>query len=124
MWWGVGQLLQLCHVKGTFKWENVCWLSWQAPSDRYEHQQEGMALVIKTQEILFSTADNIHSILINAKSQVMLQLVNPITLSTLETTLYVDRLQSNHTPGDVIVGDMEWSRSHAKEPIRWHHEWI
>ena len=47
--------------------------------DRYEHQ-EGDGLVIKAQEILFSTIDNIHSTPINAKAQVVLELVSPITL--------------------------------------------
>ena len=34
-------------------------LSWQTPIDRDEHQEEGMKLVIKEQEISFSTADNV-----------------------------------------------------------------
>ena len=46
--------------------------------DKYEHQEEGMMLVIK--DISFSTIDNVHSIHINAKDQVVLELVNPITL--------------------------------------------
>ena len=58
-------------VQGTIKWGNVCWLSWQAPIDKYEHREEGMTVVIKAQEILFS---------INAKAQVLLELVNPITI--------------------------------------------
>ena len=58
---------------------NVCWLSWQTPIDKYEHQ-EGMTLVIKAQEVFFSTIGNIQSTPINTKSQVVLELVNPITL--------------------------------------------
>ena len=62
-----------------FMWRNVCWLSWQPPVDKYEYREEGMTLVIKEQGILFSTIDNIHSTPINAKAQVVLELVNPIT---------------------------------------------
>ena len=40
-----------CQVQGTIKWGNVCLLSWQAPVDEYEHQEEGMNFVIKAQEI-------------------------------------------------------------------------
>ena len=58
---------------------NIYWLSWQAPIDKYECQ-EGTTLVIKVQEILFSTINNIPSTLINAKGQIVLELVNPITL--------------------------------------------
>ena len=72
-------ILQLCQMQGTINRGNVCWLSWQAAVDKYEHQ-EGITLVIKAQEILFSTIDNIHSAHINAKAQVVLELVNPITL--------------------------------------------
>ena len=39
-----------------------------------------MMLVMKAQEILFSTINNIHSTLINGKTQLVLELVNPITL--------------------------------------------
>ena len=39
--------------------------------------------MIKAQEVLFSTIDNIPSISINTKSQVVLEVVNPITLRTL-----------------------------------------
>ena len=39
-----------------------------------------MVLVIKAQEVFFSTIDNVHSTPINAKSQVVLELVSPITL--------------------------------------------
>ena len=46
----------------------------------YEHHEEGMTLVIKAQEVNFSTTGNIHSTPINAKSQVSLELVSPITL--------------------------------------------
>ena len=51
IWRGVGRLLQLCQVQGSMKWGNICWLSWQTPVDRYEHQEEGMTLVIKAQEV-------------------------------------------------------------------------
>ena len=61
---------------------NVCGLPWQTPIDIYEHQ-EWMTLVIKAQEVSFSTIDNVHSTPINAKDQVVLELVNPITLRTL-----------------------------------------
>ena len=47
------------------QWGNVCWLSWQTLVDRYEHQEEGMTLVIKAQEVFFSTIDNVHSTPIN-----------------------------------------------------------
>ena len=60
---------------------NVCWISWQAPIDN-EYQEEGMTLVIKAQEISFCSIDNICSTPINAKAQVVLELVNPITLWT------------------------------------------
>ena len=66
---GGGRLLQLCQVQGTIKWGNVCWLSWHAPIDRYEYQEEGITLVIKAQEISFSTSYNIYSTFINAKAQ-------------------------------------------------------
>ena len=79
IWQGVDHLLQLCQVQGIIKWGNICWLSLQSPVDKYEHQEEGMTLVIKEQEILFSTIDNIHSTHINAKAQVVLELVSPIT---------------------------------------------
>ena len=39
-----------------------------------------MTLVIKAQEILFSTIDNMHSSPINATTQVVLELVSLITL--------------------------------------------
>ena len=39
-----------------------------------------MTLVIKAQEVSFSTIDNIHSTPTNGKSQVVLELVSPITL--------------------------------------------
>ena len=80
IWQGVGRLLQLCQVQGPIKWENICWLSWQTPIDKYEHPEEGMTLVIKAQEVSFSTIGNIHSTPTNAKSQVVLELVSPITL--------------------------------------------
>ena len=42
-----------------------------------------MMLVINSQQVSFSTIDNVHSTPINAKDQVVLELVNPITLWTL-----------------------------------------
>ena len=67
---------------------NVCWLSWQAPIDRYEHKEEGMTLVIKAQRMSFSTINNIHLTPINAKAQVVLELLIPKHQGTsLETTL-------------------------------------
>ena len=50
------------------------------PSCKYEHQEEGMTLVIKAQEVFFSTIDNVHSTPLNDKSQVVLELVSTITL--------------------------------------------
>ena len=51
-----------------------------AQVDRYEHQEEGMTLVLKAQEFFFSTINNIHLTPISVKSQVVLDLVSPITL--------------------------------------------
>ena len=39
-----------------------------------------MNLVIKAQEVIFSTIGNVHSTPLNDKSQVVLELVSPITL--------------------------------------------
>ena len=102
----VGRLLQLCQVQGTLKWGTVCWLSWEALIDRYKHQ-ERITLVIKKQEISFSTIDNIHSTPINAKAQVVLELVNPITLWALwkQHCRLLGLLQSNRAPCGVIAGD-------------------
>ena len=67
---------------------NVCWLSWQALVDEYEHQEEGMTLVIKAQEISFSTTNNIHSTPINAKVSSRVGICQPNnTMGYLETTL-------------------------------------
>ena len=74
-------------VQGSIKWENVCWLSKQAPIDRYEHHQEGISLVIKAREISFFTTNNVHSTHINANDQVVMELVNPNTMDYLEITL-------------------------------------
>ena len=43
-------------------------------------KEEGMALMLRAQDILFSTTDNIHSTPITAKAQVVLELNNPIIL--------------------------------------------
>ena len=80
IWWKVGCLLRLCQVQDTIRWGNICWLSWQTTVDRYEHQDEGMTLVIKAQEVSFSTIGNVHLTPLNDKSQVVLELVSPITL--------------------------------------------
>ena len=72
--------MQLCQVQDTIKLGNVCWLSWQALVDKYEHQKEGMNLVIKAKEVFLFIIDNIHSSSINVESRVVLELVNPITL--------------------------------------------
>ena len=45
----------------------------------YEHHEEGMTLVIKAQEVFFSTIGNGHSTPLNDKPQVVLELVSPIT---------------------------------------------
>ena len=39
-----------------------------------------MTLVIKAQEVLFSSSGNVHSTPLNDKSQEVLELINPITL--------------------------------------------
>ena len=52
----------------------------EPPVDIYEHQEEGMTLVIKAQEDIFSTIGNAHSTPLNDKSQVVLKLVSPIAL--------------------------------------------
>ena len=128
IWRGVGRLFQLCEVQRTFKGE-CCWLSSQAPIDKYEHREEGMMLMIKAQEILFSTTDKIHLTPINAKDQVMLELVIPITLWTLlkqrckwvfsnQTVHQVTILQEIWSEVvatlmiqyDDITGRIEWSR--------------
>ena len=79
IWQGVGRLLQLCQGQGSIKWGNICWLSWQATIGRYEHQEERMTLVIKAQEVFFSSSNNVHSTPLNDKSQEVLELVSPIT---------------------------------------------
>ena len=76
----LARITTFSQVQGTIKWGNVCWLSWQVPIDEYEHREEGMTLVIKAHEVSFSTIGNIHSTPINVKSQVVLELVHPITL--------------------------------------------
>ena len=42
--------------------------------------REGMTLVIKAQEVIFSTIGNVQSTPLNDRSQVVLELVTPITL--------------------------------------------
>ena len=108
IWWEVGRLFQLCQVQGTIKWGNVCWLSWQAPIERYEHQEEGMTLVIKAQEVLFPTIGNTHSTPINAKSQVVLELVSPINLWILWKQR-CRRVFSNQTAHPIMLMQEIWS---------------
>ena len=105
---GVDRLLQLCQVQGSIKWGNICWLSWQAPIDRYENQEKGMTLVIKAQEVFFSTIGNVHSTPINAKSQVVLELVNPITLWILWKQR-CRRVFSNQTVHPTMLMQEIWS---------------
>ena len=59
-------------------------------------------LVIKAQEVLFSTIDNIHSTPINAKAQVVLELANPITLWILEKQR-CRRVFSNQTVNQAML---------------------
>ena len=67
-----------------------------------------MTLVIKAQEILFSTTDNIHATPINVKTQIVLKLVSPITLWILwkHRCRRAGLPQSKRALGDVIAGDM------------------
>ena len=52
----------------------------------YEHQEEGMTLVIKAQEFFFYTIGNIHSTPINDKSQVVFRIGQPNnSLDSMET---------------------------------------
>ena len=73
-------MLQLCQVQDSIKWGNICWLSWQAAIGRYEHQEEGMTLVIEAQEVFFSSNGHVHSTPLNDNSQEVLELVSPLTL--------------------------------------------
>ena len=68
-------------MQGTIKWADVCIMI--GPSYKYEHREEEMTLVIQAQGVLFSTMDTIHRNPINAKAQVVLDLVNPIDVWNL-----------------------------------------
>ena len=50
------------------------------PSWQIRASGGGMTLVIKAQEVVFSTIGNVHSTPLNDKSQVVLELVSPINL--------------------------------------------
>ena len=63
--------------------EECMLISWPALVDKYEHREEEMTLVIQAQGVLFSTMDTIHRNPINAKAQVVLDLVNPIDVWNL-----------------------------------------
>ena len=67
-----------------------------------------MTLVIKAQEVSFSTIDNIHSTPINAKSQVVLELVSPITLWILWKQR-CRRVFSNQTTHPIMLMQEIWS---------------
>ena len=112
IWRGVGRLLQLCQVQGSIKWGNICWLSWQTPVDRYEHHEEGMTLVIKAQEVIFSTIGNVQSTPLNDKSQVVLELVSPITLWILWKQ-WCRRVFSNQSAQPTMLLQEIWSESIA-----------
>ena len=71
-----------------------------------EHQDEGMVLVIKAEEISFSTTDNVPQPPSMPKiKRVGIGQPNNI-INSLETTLYPDLLQST-APCDIIAGNME-----------------
>ena len=67
-----------------------------------------MTLVIKAQEVIFSTIGNIHSTPINAKSQIVLDLVNPITLWILWKQ-QCKRVFSNQTAHPLMLLQALWS---------------
>ena len=77
---GLAACCNYARCKAQSSGEYICWLSWQTPVGRYEHQEEGMTLVIKAHEVLFSSSGNVHSTPLNDKSQEVLELVSPITL--------------------------------------------
>ena len=78
------------------------------PQCHGRHQEEGMSLVIKAQEVSFSTIGNIHSTPTNAKSQVVLELVNPITLWILWKRR-CRRVFSNQTAHPIMLMQEIWS---------------
>ena len=67
-----------------------------------------MEFMIKAQEILFFTTDNIHTTPINAKTQVVLELVSPITLWILWKQRY-RRVFSNQTVHPIMLMQEIWS---------------
>ena len=79
-------------------------------------------LVIKAQDSSFCTTNNVHSTPINAKDQVMLELVNPTTLWSL-WKCRCRRVFCNRTVHRRKLLQEIWSEvcSHTKEPIQWHH---
>ena len=78
----------------------------------YEHHEEGMTLVIKAQEVFFSTIGNGHSTPLNDKSQVVLELVSPITLWILWKQR-CRRVFSNQTAQPTMLLQEIWSESVA-----------
>ena len=67
-----------------------------------------MTLVIKAQEVSFSTIDNIHSTPTNGKSQVVLELVKSNhSLDFMETHVWTDLFQPNCASNNVKRRDME-----------------
>ena len=71
-------------------------------------QEEGMTLVIKAQEVFFSTIGNVHSTSLNDKSQVVLELVNPIALWSLWKQ-QCRRVFSNQTAHPTMLMQEIWS---------------
>ena len=67
-----------------------------------------MTLVIKGQEVIFSTIDNVQSTPLNDKSQVMLELVSPITLWILWKR-QCRRVFFNQTVHPVMLMQEIWS---------------
>ena len=67
-----------------------------------------MPLVIKAQEVIFSTIDNVHSTPLNDKSQVVLELVNPITLWILWKQ-WCRQVFSNQTAQPTMLMQEIWS---------------
>ena len=65
-------------------------------------------MVIKAQEVIFSTISNIHSTPTNAKSQVVLELVSPITLWILWKQ-WCRRVFSNQTMQSIMLMQEIWS---------------
>ena len=67
-----------------------------------------MTLVIKAQEVFFSTSSNVHSTPLNDKSQVVLELVSPITLWILWKK-WCKRVFSNQTAHPTRLLQEIWS---------------